>query len=433
MGYETINFIYLSEILDLPVVDARLNRKIGRVVDVAAATGQVYPKTTGLITRVRGKKDPVYIPWVDVRKTTFKHQIDVDFHQESATVNSRALENEILLKKSFLDRQLISTSGYKLVRVNDLQMLVDNSSKENPNLWLVHIDIGVKGLLRRLGWVRISNAVFKWMFARDIRDKFISWKYIQPTTTTNVYGALRLTTDSSKLSEILPADLADIVEDLGTDERISLIESLDPATAAATLQEMPLKLRVQVADVLDTAKLAAIVNAMQMDETVDLLDEFPQERLQAVLQLLTPEKVSEIRELSDMAGHRAGSIMNTNFVTALTVHTVRDVLEIVKEESRKAELLYYIYILDDKEHLKGIVTLRDLLAADPQTSITDVMRENIVSVTVESTIKSIARLFFKYNFAALPVVDDEQRIQGIITLRDTLESVFPEVREESKG
>ena len=196
---------------------------------------------------------------------------------------------------------------------------------------------------------------------------------------------------------------------------------------------MPLKVRVQVADVIDIAKLAAIINEMQMDETVDLLDELPQERLQAVLQILSREKVAEIRELSEMAGHRAGSIMNTNFVTALTVHTVRDVLNIVKEESRKAELLYYVYILDDREHLKGIVTIRDLLASDPSTVITEIMRENVISVTVESTIKSIARLFFKYNFAALPVVDDEQKIQGIITLRDTLESVFPEVREESKG
>jgi len=433
MGYETINFIYLSEMLELPVVDARSGRVMGRVIDLAATTGQVYPKITGILVRARGRRQPVYLPWSSIQRPEGKKFIALDPLPDSTEQTPSAAENEILLKKSFLDKQIISTSGNKVVRVNDLQLLIDNSSKQTPSLWLVHIDIGAKGLLRRMGWARTGNAAFKWIVGRDIKDKFVSWKNVQPTSTTSVSGSLHLKTDSSKLEEIHPADLADILEDLGTDERISLIESLDHATAAQTLQEMPLKIRVQIAEMIETGKMASIVNEMQMDETVDLLEEISQEKRNALFNVLPPDKIAEIRELSKLSTHSVGSIMNTDFITARSNHTVEQVLRTVREESRKAEFLYYTYIVDDQDVLKGVVTLRHLLSSEPSMLMVDLMAENVITVQVDANIKKVARIFFKYNFGAIPVVDEEHRIRGIITLRDTLESVFPEIREESKG
>lgn len=432
MGYEQVNFIYLSEILGLPVLLADGSR-IGRIIDLAATPSQVYPKVTGLIASTNGQRSPIYIPWNTVKRSTFHKSISLDYTPGPESSISKAAETEILLGKTFLDKQIISTSGYKLVRVNDLQLLIDNTSKENPSLWLVHIDIGVKGLLRRLGWGRWVNAVFKWIVARDMKDVFVSWKNVQPTSTTSVSGSLHLKTDSSKLEEIHPADLADILEDLGTDERISLLESLDASAAALTFQEMPLKLRLQICENLETEKLLPIIHEMQMDELVDLLDELPPDRRNALFQKMPSEKVAEIKELSKLSAHGVGSIMNTDFITARAPQTAGEVLRIVQSEAPKAEVLYYIYILDDVDRLKGIVTLRHLLTADPATPVRDIMHENVISVEIETSLKHVARLFFKYNFEAIPVVDDGNKIQGIVTLRDTLESVFPEVREESKG
>ncbi len=431
MGYETINFIYLSEILGLPVVDAQSNKVIGTIVDLAATTGQVYPKVTGLLVRSRGRKQPSYLQWSSIQRPVDKKFIALDSPAGSLEQSPAAAENEILLKRSFLDKQIISTSGNKVVRVNDLQLLIDNSSKQTPSLWLVHIDIGFKGLLRRMGWSRWGNAAFKWIVGRDIKDKFVSWKNVQPTTTTSVSGSLHLKTDSSKLEEIHPADLADILEDLGTDERTSLIESLDHTTAALTLQEMPLKIRVQVAETIDTDKLASVIDQMQIDETVDLLDELSPEKRTALFHLLPPEKTAEIRELSALSMHSAGSIMNTEFIAARSNHSVEQVLCTVREESGKAELLYYTYIVDDQDVLQGVVTLRHLLSSPPSTLMADLMAENVISVQIDTSIKKVARIFFKYNFGAIPVVDEENRIRGIVTLRDTLESVFPEIREEA--
>lgn len=433
MSGDNFNFIFLSEILHLPLFSATTGKKIGRIVDLAARTSHVYPKITALIAQMNSGGEPVYIAWPHVRLTVFKKHVTVEYPFEQDEEGSRSTESEILLKETFLDKQIISTTGYKLVRVNDLQLLIDNSSKDNPNLWLVHIDIGFKGLLRRLGWVDFMNPIFHWLFARDIIDNFLTWKNVQPTTATNVHGSVIMKADSSKLSAFHPADLADVLADLGTDERTSLLESISPTTAAATLQEMPMSLRLQVAESLENEKLASIVAEMQMDETVDFLDELPHEKRDAVLSLLTQERVAEIKDLTKLSAFSVGSIMNTNFLTAKPTQTVREVMKAVKAETKSAELLYYVYIIDDEEHLKGLVTLRQLLAAKGTLPVSEVMRDNIVSVKIDSSIKRMAQVFFKYKFEAIPVVDDDDKLQGIITMGDALDAVFPEVKEAAEG
>ncbi len=433
MSGDNFNFIYLSEILHLPIYNATSGKKIGRIINLAARTSHVYPKITALIASVNNKGEEVYIPWKFVRLTVFKKHVTVEYPFEVEAEHQESTETEILLKKTFLDKQIISTTGYKLVRVNDLQLLIDNSSKDNPNLWLVHIDIGFKGLLRRLGWVNFLNSLFHWFFARDINDKFLTWKNVQPTTATNVNGSVVLKADSSKLSAIHPADLADILEDLGTDERISLLESVSPVTAAATLQEMPINLRVQIAESLENDKLASIISEMQMDETVDLLDELTPERRDALFALLTLDRVAEIKDLTKLSAFIVGGIMNTNFISVKESQSVREVLKIVKAETKKAELLYYIYVVDEEERIKGLVTLRHLLSTKGTAPIATIMHTNIITVRLDSSIKRVAQVFFRYKFEAIPVVDENDKLQGIVTMRDTLDAVFPEIKEAAEG
>ncbi len=433
MKYDSFNFIYLSEILNLPVYDSDRDKKIGHITDLASTTSQVFPRITGVLANLKHTKGAVYIPWTNVRIGAFQKRITVDHSALGSNGVSKASESEILIGKTFLDKQIISTSGYKLVRVNDLQLLVDSSSKDNPNLWLVHIDIGFKGLIRRLGWLNVVNAVVRWLLGRDLKDKFVSWKFVQATATANVYGSMHLQVDSSKLSDFHPADLADVLEELGTDERTTLVESLEAPIAAATLQEMPMNVRVQIAESLGTEKLAGIINEMQMDEIVDLLDELSDEKRVALYSALPHEKISEIRDLARLSEFGIGSIMNTDFIVVKDTQTVKEVMKTVKQESKKAELVYYVYVVDEQEHLKGMVTLRSLLTAKPRTLIVDIMRENLIAVELEWTVKRVAQLFFKYNFEAIPVVNEEGKIQGIITMRDALKSVFPEIKKEAEG
>ncbi len=432
MGLETVSFIYLSELIGAPVVSAQTNRRIGRVIDMAAVSSHVFPKVSGVLIKPARNGTPAYLPWAAFRRSEFSARFIAD-REPSALGTEKGIDGEILLRRSFLDKQVISTTGYKLVRVNDLQLLIDNSPRDNANLFLVHIDVGFKGLLRRLGWLRPVNAVFRWIVARDMKDQFLSWKYIQPTTTTTVMGSLRLTTDASKLSEIHPADLADIFEDLGTDERKSLLESLDPSTAASTIQEMPLNVRVQVAETLETENLARIIQAMQRDESVDLIGELATEVRSALYSALPAETVAEIKELTNLSTFGVGSIMNTEFVSVPKGLRTGEVLDRIRAEAGRVELIYYVYVVDGDERLVGIASLRSILAAPPETPLEEIVRENFVAVSVDDRIKDVAPIFLKYNFEAVPVVDDQSHILGIVSLRDTLESVFPKLREDSKA
>ncbi len=430
MALEVVKFSYLSEFIHLPVVRISDNKRIGKLVDLAATTSQVYPRVTGLMVRTYRHKPPMYIPWSNVKRIVFKEHIAIDDSVMDHEQQRKAAENEILICKTFLDKQIISTSGYKIVRVNDLQLLIEDKAKESTNLWVVHIDIGSKGILRRLGFLRLVNAAFRWVTDRDLKDEFVSWKYVQPTTTTSVYTSVQLKTDASKLSEIHPADLADILEDLGTDERIALIESLDHFTAAQTLQEMQFKNRLQIIESMEPFKLAPIINEMQMDEAVDLLDACDAQKRQSVYAMMPAEKVTELKELSQLSAYSVGSIMNTDFITAKATERVSTVLERIRVECEKSEVYRYAYILNDDGRLKGVISLRNLLMSDENILIADVMTEQPVSVQIDTRIRRVAKLFFKYNFEAIPVVDDNDTLQGLVSYRDAVASLYPEIKEE---
>ena len=211
MTLDVVKFVYISDCINLPVVQARDGRRIGKLIDFTATNTQVYPRVTGLFVRTGRSKPPLYIPWSNVKQIAFKDHIAVDYPLDGNGQSAKAAENEILVCKTFLDKQIISTSGYKIVRVNDLQLLIEDKAKESTNLWVVHIDIGFKGILRRIGFLRPVNSAFRWVTDRDIKDKFVSWKYVQPTSTTSVYASVQIKTDASKLSEIHPADLAEFL------------------------------------------------------------------------------------------------------------------------------------------------------------------------------------------------------------------------------
>jgi magnesium transporter len=433
MNVDTLNFLFLSQILRLPVIKSENGNILGTIVDLTAAAGPVYPRITGLLVAPRWKRTPIFIPWSYVKRNTFQKSVTVAGLTPQDLQKFTPDDTQMLLARSFLDKQIISTRGRKVVRVNDLHLLLDSSVKENPNLWLVHVDIGVKGLLRRLGALGPVNAAFHWIVGDDIKDTFVPWKNVQPTSTTGLAGSLEIAADSKKLAEIHPADLSDILEDLGIDERLALIESIDPGLAALALKEMALRTQLQILESIEPEALARLAPHMQTDEILDLLDDLPAERREVLLHALPAEDLEEVRQLKKLSATGAGSLMNTDFITVNPALTVREVLDIVHREAKQVELLYYLYVLDDAERLNGVLSLRRVLAANPDQTVAEIMTASPISITADTSIKRLARLFFKYNFEALPVIDEEQKLQGVVTLRDALERTFPEIREEAEG
>jgi Mg/Co/Ni transporter MgtE len=190
-----------------------------------------------------------------------------------------------------------------------------------------------------------------------------------------------------------------------------------------------MNMRVQTAELLDQEQLANIDREMPMDEAVDLLAHFPRKKVNALFSLLPQDKVNQIRELLSLSERVAGSLMTVEFVAVKSDVTAGQVIERLKAESKNREI-YYVYVVDESQTLIGITTLRRLLSALPEKPVTEIMRKRIAKVRVDTDVRDVVQIFFKYDFMAVPVVDKHNKMQGIIAIKDALEAVFPQMREE---
>lgn len=420
-------FIFLSEIIGLPIIDKQSNKKIGFVYDVVALFEDTFPVVKGLIIKKNFKSENYYLPLSQIseiieNKTVYAIECENLFDSKA-----QLDEKFILLKETFWDKQIVNISGSKVVRVNDLQLL-----RENSIVIAVHIDVGFTGFLRRLGWYKIIFALVQFLFSYELEDKLITWKYIQPISYTSVFGSLQLKKTAQLLQKLHPEDIADILLDLGFDDRLSIFKSLEKELAAKTLQELPQNFSSQIADSISVEKLTEVINELPIDEAVDIIEELSFERKNDLFELLPQDTVSEISELMEHSHRSAGSLMNTDFAVARHNETIADILMKIKTEFIETESLYYVYIIDDEEKLIGVVTLRKLLSSEPNEIVKDLLIQNVVSVDIYESVKNVAKVFFKYNFHTLPVIDEENKIQGIITLKDAFEEVFPEIRKEKE-
>ena len=429
MDFLKKNFIFLSQVLDVPVVLSSSGKKIGYVSDISASLKDMYPRISGLIVR-KGfiNREKFTVAWKHVKTVSEERFIVIESPEVEFMPGIVLHEHEILLQDTFLDNQIVDISGSKLVRVNDLHLL-----KEELKFWLVHVDVGVKGLIRRLGWSRAVEPVFRWLFGYEMKDNFISWKYVQPIIPEGGTGHLALKTpNTTKLSELHPADLADIVADLGVEERDAVLRSLDTSFASKTFQELPLKIKMQIAENVDNERLLNIVKHMDSDEAVDFVSELQGKKRKFLLSRLPGEKAAMITKLLGHTGKTAGSIMNPDFISVKQNFTAGAVLDKIKTEARKNESIYYIYVLDDIDSLSGIVTLRQLLTEPLERPVSEFMRKKVKKVKVETNTKDVAEVFYKYDFTIVPVVDKQNKMQGIISIKDAFESVFREIRAETE-
>ncbi|MGB7568471.1 MAG: hypothetical protein WBM07_11470 [Chitinivibrionales bacterium] len=328
------NFMFFADILSFTPMDSINGRKMGTIDDVFAVFDQTYPRISGLMLCVHGRQK-IKIPWKNVQKIDENaRRLMIDMSERPDEPNGHDLhKNETLLKKTFFDKQIVNMLGSKVVRVNDLHLL-----REDTNLWLVHIDVGIKGLLRRLGWLNFVSGIFDWLLSYDIKDKFISWKYAQAIPTPGIPSLPYLQIPSTKLSELHPADLAEILADLGNDERITFFRTLDNSTAARTLQEMPLNIQIQLVESINPKRIADIINEMQMDEVVDLLAKLSHGKVQELYSYLPAETVGEIKDLLKHSWHGAGSLMNTEFIAVHINFVAGEVLNKIQSEFSAAPI-----------------------------------------------------------------------------------------------
>lgn len=404
---------FLSELTGRPVADVN-GEKIGRLDDlIACATGSIaHPQIVALAVKL--SKRTLLIPYADVAVL-----IAPAIPLKRATKDIKPYQpgdNSLFLVRDVLDKQLIDTDGIRVVRVNDLEL-----ARVNGHFYVANVDIGSLGLMRRLGLARPTEKVVR-RFGRTLLPGVIPWDAVEFIPGNR---PMRLKVPSSRLADLHPADLADLLTDMTKNESSRFLESLDLETMADTLEEVEPDFQASLVSAMPDERVADVLEEMAPDEAADLLAELPEARSQDILNLMEQDEAADVRKLLTYPVDSAGGIMTTEFVAVRPDLTAEAAIAHLRHSAHEAETIFYIYVTDPDAHLLGVFSLQDLVLAKPQTPVTQFMHQRLVTLSPLDSQEDAAQAIAKYNLLAVPVVDDAQRLQGIVTADDALDKIIP--------
>lgn len=415
-------FIYFSEILGKAVRDDK-NKRAGYLCDIAMKiNGEIYPKSAGLIIK-RGLflRQFAQVPWDDIR------QIDSIVRLKGSRSNikfqNQKMKNEFSLCGDVLDQQIVDINNRKVVRVNDIHLLrVDN------NLYLAHVDVGTRGLVRRLGWISLADRIVKFLSAHSsflTQEDFIPWKNTQLLSSLGrAKNVLRLDVSQQKLSQIPATALADIMDDLGIFEKSHLFQALDIIAQRKVFADLATTKKAELIEHLDQKQVASLLENIPSDEAADLLMRLPQRKSRQFLKLMETRSSKKLSKLLGFSKNSAGGLMTVEYLSLPQTALVKDALQKVKDNTHLPGNVYYIYIVDEQNKLVGFSALRNFINADPQALLTSVMDPNKIFVRTNDNIEKVAVLLEKYKFSVIPVLNDDDLLQGVITIDDVMEELI---------
>jgi len=231
------------------------------------------------------------------------------------------------------------------------------------------------------------------------------------------------------LAESHPADVSRALRELPVEQQTTVFRLLSREQAGSVLHEMDDQTLLELVRALDEVELSGILEQMPTDNAAQVVDELSEEQAEKVLDLMKEEKSEEVQELLEYGEKTAGRIMSPEFVAVHEEMSVAQALDHVRK-SASSEHAFYLYVVDDHDHLVGVVPLRRLITADPATPIRLIRHEDVVSVTPETDQEEAARLVAKYNLLAVPVVDGDRRLLGTVTVDDVIDVIQQEATED---
>jgi CBS domain-containing protein/sporulation protein YlmC with PRC-barrel domain len=405
--------LYLSQVIGRPVRDQQ-GEPIGTVADLLVALGDRYPPVTGLVVET-DRRRRIFLPWSDV----------ASFDAAGATLRTGTIDigkftqrpHELMLFADLQDKQIVDIDGRKVVRVNDLRL-----DEIEGKLHLVAVDVGAAGLLRRLG----LEGPFRTLARRvdwALPERYIDWEDVDPLESS--IASIRLRVPHKGLRELHPADLASIIDELAPRDRAGILASLDDEIAADAIEEMEPDTQVEVLEDLEPGRAADILEEMSPDDAADLIADLSDTARDRILPLMEQEEADEVVQLLGYPEDSAGGIMTTEFIAIPATLTAAETIERLRELEPDAETIYYIYITDEDGRLVGVLSLRDLIVAPPAATVRDFMHPEPVAVGVLADQDEVAQVVARYNLLAVPVVGDDGRLAGIVTVDDAIDTVLP--------
>lgn len=415
-------FIYFSQLMDKPVVDKN-GQLAGKIYDIVVKTDTTYPESILLIIR-KGLIDHKYasVKWQDIFEIDSRETWLGIEKEKIVFTDIHNNKEELTLRRDVLDQQVVDTFNHKVIRINDIHLLfVDHA------LMVAHVDITTRGLLRRLGLEKIVDfliEIFNKNAAYLKKEYLIAWKHIQPLSVNPVSKTIKVNFPEKQFSHIPAADLGEIFLDLNIKLQTTLFKTLDLKTKARIFTHIDFKTQKSVIDELSDNEIVDLLSAIAPDEATDFLEQLSKDKVIRILNLMETKHSRKLSQLLGYSSDSAGGLMTTEYIFFLKDTPIEVVLNQIRGRTFKAEPVQFIYILDEHNHLIGAANFRRLLLANPQDTIQSVAFPKTCFVHLNSSVKEVAYLMEKYKYFAIPVVDDQHIMHGIITVDDILGQVI---------
>jgi len=471
-----VQLLSISQAIGAPVW-GRADESIGRLQDAVARVlepgDERFPPLTGLVVRVGGLGGHnVFVPWESVRSLSA-----AGVSLSSSRLDLRPFarrDGEILVAHDVLDKQVVDVAGRRVVRVNDVQLAPD---PQHSRGWRVAAaDVSFGGFVARVLPKSLAGRL-----PRQMAALAIPWDQVEFFASD--VPDVKLRVEHTALARMHPVDIAALIEDLSYRQGEELLTVLDDPVAADVVEYLPSELQSAVLTTLPDEKAGDILDEMEPDDAADILAELPEDEAQDLLEAMEPDEAADVTRLLDFAPDTAGGLMTTDFIAVPESLTVSEVVDRLRETEDLPDLIPYVYVLGpapaggqpsadgaapadgeppagDASHLlgdaaggaapplrgrpagdgaappdgapagpdrlKGVVTLRALLLARPEQRLADLARHDVLSVPADEPAQSAAEMLAHYDLIALPVIDQENRMLGVITVDDALDVLLPE-------
>jgi len=371
------------------------------------------PRVTGILVKSKGKEHFFDFCEFTLSKDNNKYKF---INKNLVKLSANTVKNSLRLIENVQDKQIVDLNGRKLVRVNDVRLVSLQSGT-----FAVAVDVGLEGLLRRIGIAKPINLFLK-LFKTGIPAEFIVWDDISAVDFGN--HGITLSKTFSKLQRLHPSDVADIIEELDRNSGASVFATLNEEHAADVLEELELKHQINIIESLTVEKAADVLEKMPSDEVADILEKLEDEKAEQLLTEMNKESSEEVRELLEYSDKVVGSIMTKDFLSFNINNTVDETFRILRKEKPEADTIYSLFVVDNNQRFISVVSLGDLVISEPSTIMAEIMKKNPITIKDDDKIDSLAEIVSKYNLLAVPVVNDDRILEGVVVIDDIVEDLL---------
>lgn len=321
-------------------------------------------------------------------------------------------DNVFYLNRQVLDKQIVDMNKKRLVSVNDIKLAILPAGT-----FVVAVDAGLEGRLRRLGIAKPVKNLLK-LFDVSVPRYMVLWDDVE--TVNFGEAGTGLSKSVLKLRSLHPSDMADIIEDMGHAAQVDVFSAMDTERAADVLEELESDTRESLLESIPAEKAADVLEVMPADEVADILDEIGKDRSEALLQEMDSETSDEVRELMEYKDYEVGSLMTTEYICFRDNEKVEDALRTLRRIKPESDTIYYLYVVSEIGELKATVSLRDIVVSDIETNLADIMNKDVIYVYDTDRIESLVDMMNKYNLLAVPVVDSDKILLGVVIINDVM-------------